>query len=422
MTAQVAAPGRSSLRWTVCGLLFFATTVNYIDRQVLSMLAKTLQDTLHWTENDYGDITSAFALAYGLGLLVVGRLLDKFGTRLGFALAITVWSLAAMAHAAVTSVLAFAVARVFLGLGEAANFPASIKTVAEWFPKRERAQATGIFNAGANIGAIFAPITVPLLAKTWGWQWAFIITGGLGFIWLGFWLVMYYTPANHPRISKTEYELITSDPPDRVDSLPWGSVILRRETWSFALGKFLTDPIWIFFLFWLPKYLQTAFKLSIDEIIIPMIVVYNASTVGSVAGGWLSSSLIKRGWAINPARKFTMLGCAVCVLPVLLVPYTGSMWMVIAILSLALAAHQAWSANLFTITSDMFPRAAVGSVVGIGGAAGALGNALMLKTAGWVLTATGSYFRLFMICGSAYLVALAVVHLLAPKLAPVEID
>jgi ACS family hexuronate transporter-like MFS transporter len=422
MSPSPGRPGNSHLRWTVCALLFFATTISYIDRQVLSMLAKTLQDSLHWTENDYGNITASFAVAYGVGLLGVGRLLDKFGTRVGFALAITVWSISAIGHAFVTSVLAFSIARVFLGLGEAANFPACIKTVAEWFPKRERAHATGLFNAGANIGAIFAPVAVPFLAKAWGWQWAFIITGAFGFIWLAFWWAFYYTPAKHPRISKAEYALITSDPPDRVTSVPWSQVIFRRETWAFGLGKFLSDPIWTFFLFWLPKYLQTTFKLSIDEVIIPMIVVYNASTVGSVAGGWLSSSLIKSGWSVNAARKTTMLICALCVVPVLAVPYVNNMWTVVAILGLALAAHQGWSANIFTTVSDMFPRAAVGSVVGIGGAAGALGNALMLKTAGWVLTATGSYFRLFMICGSAYLIALLLIQLLAPKLTPVEIE
>jgi ACS family hexuronate transporter-like MFS transporter len=422
MSPTIGRPGQSHLRWTVCALLFFATTISYIDRQVLSMLAKTLQDTLHWTENDYGDITAAFAIAYGVGLLGVGRALDKLGTRLGFAIAMVIWSLAAMGHAAVTSVLAFSVARVFLGLGEAANFPACIKTVAEWFPKKERAQATGLFNAGANIGAIFAPVAVPVLARTFGWQWAFIITGGLGFLWLAFWLTFYYSPAQHPRISKSEFEFISSDPPDRVHSVPWSHVIFRRETWAFGFGKFLSDPIWTFFLFWLPKYLQTTFKLSIDEVIVPMIVVYNASTVGSVAGGWLSSSMIKHGWSINRARKTTMLICALCVVPVLAVPYLSSMWEVVAILGLALAAHQGWSANIFTTVSDMFPRSAVGSVVGIGGAAGALGNAIMLKTAGWVLTATGSYFSLFMICGTAYLVALLVLHLLAPRLEPVELD
>jgi ACS family hexuronate transporter-like MFS transporter len=406
----------------VCALLFFATTINYIDRQVLSMLAKTLQDSLHWTENDYADITAAFAIAYGGGMLFAGRVLDKLGTRLGYALAIILWSVAAMGHAAVTSVLAFSVARVILGLGEAANFPACIKTVAEWFPKKERAQATGLFNSGANIGAVIAPITVPLLAKYWGWQSAFLITGALGFVWLAFWLLMYHKPAAHPRISQEELDLITSDPPDRVESVPWSQVIFRRETWAFGFGKFLSDPVWTFFLFWLPKYLQTTFKLSIDDVIVPMIVAYNASTIGSVSGGWLSSTLIKRGWPINRARKLTMLICAVCVLPVLAVPYMTSMWEVVAILSLALAAHQGWSANLYTTVSDMFPRSAVGSVVGIGGSAGWLGGALMLKTAGWVLTATGSYFRLFMICGSAYLFALLVLHLLAPRLKPVELD
>jgi ACS family hexuronate transporter-like MFS transporter len=386
------------------------------------MLAKTLQDTLHWTENDYADITAAFAIAYGGSMLLVGRVLDKLGTRLGFALAIILWSVAAMGHALVTTVLAFGIARVILGVGEAANFPACIKTVAEWFPKKERAQATGLFNSGANIGAVIAPISVPLLATYWGWQWAFIITGGLGFVWLAFWLAFYHTPAKHPRISQSELDLITSDPPDRVASVPWSRVIFRRETWAFGLGKFLSDPVWTFFLFWLPKYLQETFHLTIEEVIIPMIVVYNASTVGSVGGGWLSSSLIKRGWTINRARKTTMLICALCVLPVLAAPYLSNMWEVVAILSLALAAHQGWSANIFTTVSDMFPRSAVGSVVGIGGSAGWLGGALMLKTAGWVLTATGSYYLLFMICGTAYLAALLVLHLLAPRLQPVELD
>jgi MFS transporter, ACS family, aldohexuronate transporter len=422
MSPTLVRPVHSRLRWTVCGLLFAATTINYIDRQVLSMLAKTLQDTLHWTENDYADITAAFAIAYGASMLLVGRVLDKLGTRLGFALAIILWSVAAMGHALVTTVLAFGIARVVLGVGEAANFPACIKTVAEWFPKKERAQATGLFNAGANIGAVIAPISVPLLAKYWGWQWAFIITGGLGFLWLAFWLTFYHTPAKHPRISDEEFALITSDPPDRVTSVPWSHVIFKRETWAFGLGKFLSDPVWTFFLFWLPKYLQETFHLTIDEVIIPMIVVYNASTIGSVGGGWLSSHLIKRGWTINRARKTTMLICALCVVPVFAVPYLTSLWEVIAILSLALAAHQGWSANIFTTVSDMFPRSAVGSVVGIGGSAGWLGGALMLKIAGWVLTATGSYFRLFMICGSAYLVALLVLHLLAPRLQPVELN
>jgi len=419
---MLARPERSHFRWTVCALLFFATTISYVDRQVLSMLAKTLQDTLHWTDNDYADVTTAFSAAYAVGLLGAGRLLDKFGTRLGFAFAMIVWSLAAIAHAAATTAFTFGIARVFLGFGEAANFPACIKTVAEWFPKRERAHATGIFNAGSNIGAVVAPLAVPPLADHFGWQATFVITGALGFIWLAFWWAIYRVPAVHPKVSAKEYALITSDPPERVESLPWRTVFPRRQTWAFGVGKFLTDPVWWFFLFWLPKFLQTTFNLSLDEIIVPMIVVYNASSVGSIAGGWLSSNLINRGWSINSARKITMLICALCVLPVLYVPYSTSMWVVVALVSLALAAHQGWSANLFTTASDMFPRAAVGSVVGIGGAAGAVGNALMQKTAGWVLTATGSYFILFMICGSAYLIALALFQLLSPKLEAVELD
>jgi ACS family hexuronate transporter-like MFS transporter len=422
MAPLLGRPLRSHFRWTVCALLFFATTINYVDRQVLSLLAQTLQDKLNWSVTDYAHIAAAFSAAYGVGLLAAGGLLDRLGTRIGFALAISLWSLAAIGHAFAATAFSFGIARVFLGLGEAANFPACIKTVAEWFPKRERAQATGIFNAGSNIGAVVAPIAVPPLAAYWGWQAAFVITGALGFVWLAFWWAMYRTPDQHPKVSAEEYKHITSDPPERVKPLPWRSVFPRRQTWAFGVGKFLTDPVWWFFLFWLPKFLQNTFHLSLEQIVIPTIVVYNAASVGSVGGGWLSSTLIKRGRSINSARKIAMLTCALCVLPVFYVPFSNNLWVVVGLVSLALAAHQGWSANLFTTASDMFPRAAVGSVVGIGAAAGALGNFLIQEAAGWVLKTTGTYFALFMICGSAYLVALAIFHLLAPRLQPVELD
>jgi ACS family hexuronate transporter-like MFS transporter len=425
MSPTIAAPARSSFRWTVCGLLFFATTVNYVDRQVLSMLADTLKVQIGWTAIEYSNITTAFSMAYMLGMLGAGRLLDKFGTRIGFAIAITVWSVAAMGHALATSAFTFGIARTLLGLGEAANFPACIKTVAEWFPRKERAHATGIFNSGSNIGAVVAPITVPWLAVTYGWQAAFIITGALGFLWLIAWLIFYGPPRGHKRVSPTELQLIESDPADKAAaSYPWKNLLPRRQTWAFGLGKFLTDPVWWFYLFWLPMYFQETFHLKLTQLPIPMLVIYNASSVGSIGGGWLSSSLINRGWTVNGARKMAMFVCALCALPVFYVPYADktSMWEVVAVLSLAMAAHQGFSANLFTTTSDMFPRAAVGSVVGIGGAMGALGIALMQKLAGYVVQWTGSYSILFMISASAYLVALLVIHLFSPKLAQAELD
>jgi len=424
MTATVSTPARSNFRWTVCALLFFATTINYVDRQVLSMLADTLKEKIGWTPIEYSNITTAFSIAYMLGLLGAGKLLDKFGTRIGFAIAITVWSLAAMGHALATSAFTFGVARTLLGLGESANFPSCIKTIAEWFPKKERAHATGIFNSGANIGAVVAPLTVPWLAVTYGWQSAFLITGALGFLWLIAWLMLYGPPQTHRRVSKQELQFIESDPPDRVAEYPWQRLLPKRETWAFGMGKFLTDPIWWFYLFWLPSYFQETFHLSLIQLPLPMLVIYNSSTVGSIGGGWLSSNFINRGWTINAARKTAMLICAFCVVPVFFLPYANknNMWEVVAVLSLAMAAHQGFSANLFTTTSDMFPRSAVGSVVGIGGAAGALGIALMQKLAGYVVQWTGSYSILFVISASAYLVAVAVIHAFSPKLAQAELD
>jgi ACS family hexuronate transporter-like MFS transporter len=424
MSPTIGMPARSHFRWTVCALLFFATTINYVDRQVLSMLADTLKVEVGWTAIEYSNITTAFSLAYMFGMLGAGRLLDKFGTRIGFAIAITVWSIAAMMHAWATSAFTFGVARALLGLGEAANFPACIKTVAEWFPRKERAHATGIFNSGSNIGAVIAPLTVPWLATTFGWQSAFLITGALGFFWLAAWLLLYGPPQGHKKVSKEELKLIESDPPDRVGKYPWQRLLPRRETWAFGMGKFLTDPVWWFYLFWLPMYFQETFQLKLTQLPLPMLVIYNASSIGSIGGGWLSSNLINKGWTINAARKTAMLVCALSVLPVFYVPYANktSMWEVVAVLSLAMAAHQGFSANLFTTTSDMFPRAAVGSVVGIGGAMGAFGIALMQKLAGYIVQWTGSYSILFMISASMYLVALGVIHLFSPRLEQAKLD
>lgn len=412
---------RGYYRWTICALLFFATTINYIDRQVLGILAPDLQREIGWNEIDYGYIVTAFQAAYALGMVIVGRLLDRFGTKIGFTVAIAVWSIAAMGHALARSVFGFAFARFSLGLGEAANFPASIKTVAEWFPKKERALATGIFNAGSNVGAIVAPMTVPWIALTWGWQWAFIATGAIGFFWILFWWMLYEKPEQQKRLRKEELAYIQSDPPDTPEKIPWMSLLKHKQIWAFAIAKFMTDPIWWFYLYWVPKYLNTSYGLTLDKIGPPLIVIYVMADVGSVGGGWLSSSLIKRGWSVNKGRKTAMLICALCVVPIVLASQASELWMAVALLSLATAAHQGWSANLFTTTSDMFPRKAIGSIVGLGGMAGAIGGMLIATLAGFLLQLTGSYIVLFAICGSVYLIALFIFNRLAPHLEQVQL-
>jgi MFS transporter, ACS family, hexuronate transporter len=411
-------------RWVICAMLFFATTINYIDRQVLGILAtdENFKQTIGWNEAEYGYVNTAFQAAYAIGLLVVGNMMDRFGTRKGFSLAIVFWSVAAMFHAAARSAVGFGMARFALGLGEAGNFPAAIKTVAEWFPKKERALATGIFNSGSNVGAIIAPLAVPWIAITYGWQWAFIITGALGFIWLAFWLLTYRRPEEHPKLSAAELTHIQSDPAEPTTKIPWGRLFPHRQTWAFAIGKFLTDPIWWVYLFWLPKFLNTNYGLNITQIGLPLVVIYVAADVGSIGGGWLSSKLIKIGWSVNKARKTAMLLCAVSVVPIMFAARASNLWVAVALVSLAAAAHQGWSANIFTMASDMFPRRAVGSVVGIGGMAGSIGGMLIATTVGLILQYTGSYLPIFIIAGSAYLIALAVIHLLAPRLEPADVE
>ncbi|HAF24939.1 MAG TPA: MFS transporter [Blastocatellia bacterium] len=409
-------------RWSICALLFFAATINYVDRQVIGILKPTLQGQLHWSESDYGWIVFAFQTAYAIGMLLVGRLMDKLGTRKGFSLAVVFWSVAAMAHAFASSALGFGVARFALGLGEAGNFPASIKTVAEWFPKKERALATGIFNSGTNIGALITPLVVPWITLVYGWRWAFIATGALGFTWLIAWLVLYYTPENHPRLQARERAHIQSDPPEPLEKIAWTRLFPHRQTWAFAIGKFLTDPIWWLYLFWLPDFFSKSHGLDLKTIGPPLVTIYIAADVGSIAGGWLSSTLIKRGWNINAARKTAMLACALCVVPVAFAPRVPGLWSAVALISLAAAAHQGWSANLFTLTSDMFPRRAVGSVVGIGGMAGAIGGMFIARVVAEILQRTGSYVPIFIIACSAYLVALLLVQLLTPRLEPARID
>ncbi|MGO9258578.1 MAG: MFS transporter [Bryobacteraceae bacterium] len=423
MSPSVAArPAVSRFRWIVCTLLFFATVIAYVDRGVLAYLEQTLEKIIGFDKQQYSYMTAAFQAAYAIGLVSAGRLTDRLGTRKGFAIAISVWSVAAMLPGLASSVLTFGLAMFLLGLGEAANFPACIKTVAEWFPRKERALATGVFNSGANIGAIVVPVVVPFLYLAFGWRGAFIATGASGFVWLAFWLLLYDKPETHRRISAAELAYVRSDPPEKTASVPWARILPLRETWAFALAKFFTDPVWWFYLFWLAPYLQETFHLDIKQNRLPVIVAYALSCVGSVAGGWLSGFLLKRGLPLNVARKSALLICALAVLPVLYAPYSRNLWLVVGLVGLAMAAHQGWSANLFTLPSDLFPRAAVGSVVGFGGMIGSAGGVLMQLFAGRIVQATHSYLPLFLIAGSAYLVGLGIVQLLTPRFTPAKLD
>jgi len=412
----------SRYRWVICALLFFATTINYIDRAVLGVLAPLLRDEIGWSDQDYGRISAAFTLAYALGFLVAGWFIDRVGTRIGYSAYLALWSLAAAAHALAKGVFGFGIARFVLGLGESGNFPSAIKTVAEWFPKKERAFATGVFNAGSNIGAVLAPLVVPWLALTWGWRAAFIVTGFAGLVWIAFWWPLYRRPREHKKISAGELALIESDPPDAPGKVSWGRLLRFRQTWAFALGKLLTDSIWWFYLFWFPLFMADTFGVDLRTIGLPMITVYLLADVGSVGGGWLSSSLLKRGWSVNAARKTAMLVCAVCILPVAFAPHVEGKWVAVWLVGLAASAHQGFSANIFTLASDMFPRKAVGSVVGIGGFFGAMGGFLMNLGAGWLKQNTGSYSVMFIIAGLAYMAAILVMHLLAPKLEIAQVD
>ncbi len=409
-------------RWRVCAMLLAATTINYIDRQVLGVLAPFLQDEIGWNEIQYGYIVTAFQAAYAIGLLCTGAIVDRFGTRIGYAVAITIWSLAAMGHALAASVVGFIIARFFLGLGESGNFPAAIKTVAEWFPRRERALATGIFNSGSNIGAIVAPMMVPVVALAWGWQAAFLVTGVLSATWLAVWLLWYRAPEQQPKLSRAELEHIRSDPPEPSVKVPWARILQHRQAWAFVAAKFITDPIWWFFLFWLPKFLHAEYGLTLLGLGLPLIVIFVLADVGSIAGGWLAGRFIRLGWSVNKARKGAMLVCGLCVVPIVFAVKADNLWVAVGLIGLATAGHQGWSANVFTLTSDMFPRHAVASVVGIGGFAGAVGGMMIATFTGFLLETTGSYVPLFMMAGSAYLIALVVVHLLAPRLEPARLD
>ncbi len=418
-------------RWTICALVFFATTVNYLDRQVISLLKSVLSDELKWDDGDYANIEIAFKLFYSFGMLGAGRVIDILGTKKGYAAATGLWSLAAVGHAFASSAFGFMIARAFLGVTEAGNFPAAIKSTAEWFPKKERALATGIFNSGTNVGAIVAPLTVPLIAVYWGWQWAFILTGLIGFVWLVLWQVYYTSPQDSKKLSKEEYDYIHSDVEDaeaekNTEKVSWVKLLGFKQTWAFAIGKFLTDPVWWFYLFWLPDFLMSEYKLTLLEMTVPVAIVYLISTIGSVGGGYLPMAFINKNWPVFKARKTSMFIFAICVLPVIFSQYAGevSMWLAVLVIGIAAAAHQAWSANIFTTVSDMFPKKATASVTGIGGMAGGMGGIFLswavqknlfvyYREIGQIETA---YFIMFLICGAAYLLAWLIMHLLVPKM------
>ena len=409
-------------RWTICALLFFATTISYIDRQVIGILGPTLQKDLGWDEQAFANVVSWLTIGYALGFLVAGRIMDRVGTRKGFAGAIVLWSVSAMAHALARGAASFSAARFALGVGESGNFPAAIKTVAEWFPTRERAFATGIFNAGSNVGAILTPIMVPWIALTWGWRAAFIATGALGFLWLAAWLIVYRPPEEHPKIGAAELAHIRSDPVEPTFPVSWMQLLKYRQTWAFAIGKFMTDPIWWFYLYWLPKFLDARYGIKLAQVTAPLVAIYLLADVGSVYGGWLSGAFIKRGRSVNAGRKLAMLIAAVIIIPTMFAPAATNMWVAVSIVGVAAAAHQWWSANIFTLTSDMFPKFAVGSVVGIGGFFGAVGGVLFQRATGWVLQHNGSnYTPVFLACGFAYVTALLIIHLLVPRLERVTI-
>ncbi len=435
-------------RWVICALLFFATTINYVDRQVIGILKPTLVAELGWQdERTYAAIVFTFQLAYAIGLLLAGRVMDRLGTRLGLTIAVVIWSLAAVGHATADAwpglrlptvnldastglsvvmltgaAAGFALMRFLLGLGEAGGFPASIKTVADWFPKKERALATGIFNAGSNVGALLTPLAVPWITLHWGWKWAFIVTGLTGFVWVVWWATVYRAPEKHPRLSAAELAYIRSEPAEPTTPIGWSKLMRHRQAWAFAAGKFMTDPIWWLYLFWIPDYLNRNHGLDLKSIGLPLVVIYLVADIGSIGGGWLSSSLIKRGASVNAARKIAMLVCALAVVPIIFASKASNLWVAVALVSLAAAAHQGWSANLFTLTSDMFPRRAVGSVVGFGGMAGAIGGMMIAILVGEILERTGSYVPIFFIAGLTYLAALAIIQVLCPDLRAPDLD
>jgi ACS family hexuronate transporter-like MFS transporter len=418
-TASAPRPA-GRIRWIICGLIFAAVVLSYIDRLVLSVLKPMLQHRYNWSEEGYGDVVFWFQAAYGVSFLVFGRLIDRIGAKLGYLVAMGLWTAAHMAHALVTSTLGFALVRIPLALGEAGTYPAALAAAAEWFPKRERALAIGIFNAGANVGAIVTPLIVPVLTLTLGWQSAFVATGLLNIVWIAVWLVYYRQPRTHPTIKPDEIAWIESDPPIEQAPVPYLALLKMRQTWAYFFGRFLIDPVWWMFLFWLPDFFAKRYGVSLAGFGPPLVAIYLVADVGSILGGLFSSHLLAKGFSANRARKLAMLACAIVVLPVSFAVYAPNLWVAVALIGLACAGHQGFSSNLFAMPADLFPRWALGSVVGIGGFAGALGGMLMAKYAGWVLQTVGSYGPIFAFCGIAYLLALAVYHLINPRYLPVS--
>jgi ACS family hexuronate transporter-like MFS transporter len=415
---------RGRIRWYVCGLLFYATTVNYVDRQVLAILKPIISHELGWNEKQYGWVVFFFQLAYALMLPIAGRIIDNLGTRIGYAVAVLVWSCAAMSHALARSVIQFAAARFALGIGEAANFPAAIKTIAVWFPRSERAFATGIFNSGTNIGALVAPLLVPFIAAHYGWRFSFLATGVLDFLWIIVWLLTYHAPREHPRISPEELALIESDGQEqKAHHIPYRLLLTKRAAWAFIIGKLLTDPVWWFYLYWLPGFLNQKYALDLTHLGAPLITVYLAADIGSIGGGWLSSWLIRRGFPVGRARKTALLTCAITVVPVIGVMWThGNLWLTVALVACAASGHQGWSCNLFTLVSDTFPQAAVASVTGLGGMAGAVGGMAVAPLIGyWLDFSHQAYGPLFLLAGVMYLITLGLIQLLLPRLERVSI-
>ena len=428
---QNTTPPVGRYRWVVVALLFFATTINYIDRQVIGLLKPVLSDQFHWTETDYSHITMVFSASYALGLLVFGRIIDRIGTKMGYTISLIVWSIAAMLHAVAKSTLGFGVMRSLLGLGESGNFPAAIRAVTEWFPKKERALATGIFNSGANIGAVISPVVVPWILGAYGWEMAFLLTGAIGFVWLIFWLIFYEIPQRQSRVSPAEVQYIHSDneaASDTGEAMGWPVLFRIRRTWAFVVGKFMTDPVWWFFLFWLPSYFSTTFKLDLKKPSWPLVIVYTATTIGSIGGGYLSSYLIRRGWVVARARSTSMLFFALAVVPIMAARFATDIWQAVALISLAAAAHQAWSATIYTTVSDTFPKRAVSSVIGIGGMAGSIGGILFQWLIGPLLdyykeagNLTLGYNVLFTFCGFAYLIAWGIMQFLNRPINTVQV-
>lgn len=423
-------PKIGNKRWTVVALLFFATTINYLDRQVIGFLKPTLEAEFSWSESDYALIITTFSAAYAIGLLFFGHVIDRIGTKIGYTFSVVFWSLAAMAHSLASGTMSFGIMRALLGLGEAGNFPAAIKTVAEWFPKKERALATGLFNSGASIGAVLTPLVVPIILFHFGWRMTFLLTGAIGFIWLVCWLFYYEIPTKKKDLSAAELAYIKDDVQETTTNqapVKWVKLLTIPQTWAFIVGKFLTDPIWWFFLFWLPSYFSSAFELDLTKPSMHLGIIYLCTTFGSIGGGYLSSFLIGRGWPVAKARKISMLFFAVLVVPVMAAGQTKDIWAAVALISLAAAAHNAWSANIFTIVSDVFPKRAISSVVGLGGMAGAVGGLVFPLIVGHLLDSyklrgdiTQGYSILFIICGSAYLVAWLFIYLLTTNRKPVE--